>query len=226
MSNILQLQLLNLPKYTKYDKIYYREVDNMQKKKNRKFIILSLILILACCVYLYQSALGKYRKQIEGEVSADIAHWNIKVNNETIGAKKTLTNTITPQYVANNNVKANTIAPGSEAYFDVTIDATDVDTNFNTVITVEPSSDSDVSDLKPTGYIIDPSATNTTITTYSTSISFNTAHNTASKTVRIYFEWFDGSTNLMDNSDDTEVGIASTPNVQLKMTANFTQINT
>ena len=197
----------------------------MEKKKNKKFIILFSILILACCVYLYQSALGKYRKQIEGEVNADVAHWNIKVNNEYIGAKKTLTNSITPSYVSNANVKANTIAPGSEAYFDVVLDASDVDTNFNTTITVEPSSTSDVTDLKPTGYIIDPSASNNTPTAYSTSISFNTTHNTSNKTVRIYFEWFDGVANLMDNSDDTAVGIASAPNVQMKMTANFTQIN-
>ena len=196
-----------------------------EKKKNKKFIILFLILILACCVYLYQSALGKYRKQIEGNVNADIAHWNIILNNEYVGAKKTLTNTINPQYVANANVKANTIAPGSQAYFDVTIDGSDVDTNFNTIITVEPSSTSDVTDLKPVSYIIDPSATNTTTTPYSTSISFNTTHNTSGKVVRIYFEWFDGSTNLMDNDADTTVGIASTPNVQLKMTAQFTQIN-
>ena len=224
MSNILQLIILINKKIIKYDKIYYREVDNMQKKKNKKFIILFLILIMACCVYLYQSALGKYRKQIEGEVSADVAHWNIKLNNEYIGAKKTLTNTITPQYVANNNVKANTIAPGSEAYFDVVIDATDVDTNFNTNIVVESSDTSDVTDLQPTSYIIDP-ANNNTPSTYSSSISFNTTHNTSSVTVRIFFEWFDGATNNMDNADDTTVGIATAPNVQLKMTANFTQIN-
>lgn len=228
MSNSLQLLILIYKKNIKYDKIYYREVDNMQKekekKRNKKIIILSLILILACCVYLYQSALGKYRKQIEGEVNADIAHWNIKVNNESIGAKKTLENSITPQYVANNNVKANTIAPGSQAYFDVIIDATDVDTNFNTNIVVESSDESDVSDLRPVSYIIDP-VNNTTPVTYDSSISFNTPHNTASTTVRIYFEWFDGSTNNMDNAEDTTVGIATAPNVELKMIANFTQVN-
>ncbi len=194
-------------------------------KRNKKFIILFLILIAACFVYLYQSALGKYRKQIEGEVNADIAHWNIKVNNEYIGGRKTLENDIIPTYISNNNVKENTIAPGSEAYFDVIIDATDVDTNFNTTITVEPSDNSNISDLKPTGYIINPSATNTTTTAYTNSISFNTAHNTSNVTIRVYFEWFDGDNNIMDNADDTDVGISSQATAQLKMIANFSQIN-
>ena len=198
---------------------------NNKKKNNKKYTILILLLVFACLIYLYQSALGKYRKQIEGDINANIAHWNIKVNNEYIGAKKTLENIVTPQYVSNTNVKENTIAPGSEAYFDVIIDATDVDTNFNTNITVESSSSSDVTDLKPTSYIINPSSTNTTTTTYTNSISFNTTHNTPSVTVRIYFEWFDGSTNLMNNSDDTDVGISNTALAQLKMTANFSQIN-
>ena len=69
------------------------------KKKDLKFILLFIILVSCCLLYLFQSSYAKYRRKLEGTVSADIASWNIKVNGEDIANKKTLTTTIEPTFL-------------------------------------------------------------------------------------------------------------------------------
>ena len=68
---------------------------------------------------MFQSTYAKYKKQVNSNVNSTIASWNIKINNETINNKKTLTNSITPTFYENEYVKENTLAPGIKGYFDI-----------------------------------------------------------------------------------------------------------
>ena len=52
----------------------------MSRKKDLRFLIIFVVLVSCCLLYLFQSSYAKYRKGVTGEVSADIARWNIKVN--------------------------------------------------------------------------------------------------------------------------------------------------
>ena len=87
------------------------------KKKDLKFIILFIALVSCCLLYLFQSSYAKYRRQITGSVSSDIASWNIKVNGEDIANKKTLTTTIEPTFLETENTKEGVIAPGVTGYY-------------------------------------------------------------------------------------------------------------
>ena len=122
------------------------------KKKDLRFIVLFVVIVGCCLIYLFQSSYAKYRRGISGNVSSDIASWNIKVNGEDIANKKTLTNTIEPTFLESENSAAGVIAPGVEGYYTITIDASDVDVPFECSIRSEVSPDSSVSDLKTLSY--------------------------------------------------------------------------
>ena len=76
-------------------------------KKDLRFIIIFILVVTISFIYLFQSTYAKYKKQVNSNVNSTIASWNIKINNETINNKKTLTNSITPTFYENEYVKEN-----------------------------------------------------------------------------------------------------------------------
>ncbi len=186
-----------------------------EKIKDLKFIIFFLIVIIIAFAYLTQASLAKYRKQTSGDVEATVAKWNIKLNGENI--HRTMTNTITPTLVNNQYTKDGVIAPGSQGYFILEIDATDVDVDFTYTISFE--SLNNLEDIKVTSYVIGG-----TTYTSTTSVTGTITHNTGPTSIRFNFEWYDGNDNIMDNADDTDVAKTS-DTADIKATINFTQIN-
>lgn len=174
----------------------------MKKKNDIKFIIVFIIVASLSLLYLFQASYAKYKKQIDGDVRATIASWNILVNNETIKNKSLLSNYITPVIYSNQYVKNNVLAPGSQGYFEIVINAADVDVDFTYQITGALNVDTDLTDLKLTGYEI---GTNPRVNyDNNTVISGEIAKNTAETKIKVYFEWDDSSTNTMNNARDTE----------------------
>ena len=200
---------------------------NTEKKKDIKFIIIFIIIITLSFTYLFQASYAKYRKQVNAEVDAEIASWNIKINNEDIGKKKTLTNKIEPVFPGDEFTNEGVIAPGSIGYFDLIINATNVDVDFTYELTAEPSTTSSISDLKINSYIINPSATNTTQIPYTngTKLTNTIVRNTPSTTIRMYIEWNDTDGQTMDNSADTDVGVDQNSKALINVTFNFYQKN-
>ena len=170
-------------------------------KKDLRFIIIFVVIICLSFTYLFQTSLAKYRKQISGNVNLEIAKWNIKINDEAIENKKVLTNDIVPVFEGNEYTKDSVLAPGSKGHCDIIIDSTDVDVDFTYEISLVVDENNAVSDLKTTGYIINPSDTNQTIIDYTnqTAITGTIIHNTPSTIIRLYFEWYDEADNEMDN---------------------------
>ena len=117
------------------------------EKKDLKFIIIFILIVCFSFAYLFQATYAKYRKQISTEMDGDIASWNIKVNDEDINGKKTLTNNITPEITSSEYVKDKKIAPGSSGYFTVTIDATNVDVDFKYELTTELNQHTNLTDF-------------------------------------------------------------------------------
>ena len=196
------------------------------KKKDLKFIILFIVLVSCCLLYLFQSSYAKYRRQINGSVSSDIASWNIKVNGEDIANKKTLTTTIEPTFLESENTKEGVIAPGVTGYYTITIDASDVDVNFLCSIHSDVSVDSNVVDLKTLSYAVNPVSDNDEKLTYSadTGIVQQISKNTNQTVFRIYIQW-DDEAGTMDNQADTEVGINDQSTALMKVTLQFSQLN-
>ena len=189
------------------------------EKKDIKFIIIFIFVVGISFIYLFQATYAKYRKQITTEVNANVASWNIKINDEAIANKKKLANSITPIFDENEYVKANTLAPGVTGHFDIIIDSSNVDVDFTYEITASLAEDTDLKDFKITGYELNDSGT---INKYDSSITGDLVKNTKNTKIRFYVAWIDDDTNEMDNSEDTTYAVNHT-NVIYNLTIKFTQ---
>ena len=137
---------------------------------------------------------------------------------------------ITPTIEPNENVKENTVAPTSKGYFDIDIDPTNVDVSFRYTINLEIDNE-DIPDLMITKYTILPNNYQEGDTIEYTTLQENTITNEIIYdnqtenfnfdpfTIRIYFEWYEGEDELMDDEADTQIGEASS-NDELSFTIN------
>ena len=172
----------------------------MGNKKDIKFILVFILIVTISLLYLSRVSYAKYRKQIQANTTATIASWNIKINNESISNKSTLSNYITPTFDTNQYVKAGVLAPGSTGYFDIVIDSLLVDVDFTYEIAGSIHEDTPLSDLVITEYEQGGVRHNYNSTD---KITGEIQKNTASTTIRIFFKWNDEAGQTMDNQQDT-----------------------
>ena len=98
--------------------------------------------------------------------------------------KKTLTNSITPTFYENEYVKENTLAPGIKGYFDINIDSSKVDVDFNYEVNAVLNNSTNLTD-----YELNDSCTKQNFST--TGISNSLPKNTKNTKIRFYVEWID-----------------------------------
>ena len=191
------------------------------KINDKKFLAIFILVVVLSLFYLFQSSYAKYRKQVTGDIQARVANWKIKVNNEDIENKTTLTNRITPILEENEFVSEGVIAPGSTGYFDITINAEEVDVDFNFEITSEVDENTPLLDLIFYKYTIN----DTEYTFEDTGTLTGTINkNTGDTPIRIYFKWNDDATNQMNNQEDTTYGTTEDyENTNVNVTIHFTQ---
>ena len=195
----------------------------MKRNNDLKFLIIFIIVVAISLLYLSQASYAKYRKQVTGRMDATVASWNILVNNEDIKNKTTLTNSITPVFDSNQYVKTGVIAPGSTGYFDITIDATNVDVDFTYEIQSSVDETTPLEDIVFTKYEKDGVEGAFTQTG---KITDEKQKNTGTTSLRIYFKWNDDSTNNMDNQEDTEYASTTAyANTKIKIVIHFAQKN-
>ena len=195
------------------------QAENTSSKKK----ILVFLLLFLICLFLFQEAYAKYRKFATVNVNNTVANWNIKINNEDIRNKTTLTNNITPTINSNANVNDNVLAPGSSGYFDVTIDATNADVSFTYEITIDSLNASTIEDLDINSYAVNDF---TNIQTISNGVVSGTiTHNTPSTVVRVFFSWIDDGTDTMTNQDDTAAATSGTANADILVSFHLTQVS-
>lgn len=193
-------------------------------KKKRLLVVITVLLLLFGSYFLYQDAYAKYRKKVIQNVDISLANWDIKLNNESIAGKDTISSTVIPTFETNEYMAEGVLAPGASGYFDIEIDATDVDVSFNYELTVAVADQEKYPDIVAYGYTIDPD-NNTDISDISGAIiTGDIVHNTPLTKLRIYIKWDDSSTNAMDNAADTALAI-SNASLGMKATFLFSQIN-
>lgn len=196
----------------------------MKKKGFRVFTFLFLCVILLGALYYIPTTYAKYRKKVNGSVNFDMASWHILVNDEDIVGKTQLTNKIIPAFPGDEYTKENVIAPGVVGYYDIIIDPSVTDVSFDYTILSESPSDSSVLDLVTLGYVLNPVTGNEAITPVDVGgITGTLEHNSSALTVRVFVEWDDSDTNIMDNVQDTQVAADSTSKAYLNVTLTFTQ---
>ena len=203
----------------------------------KKFKILLLLISSSFTLGLMSNTYSRYVANTTGDVELVFAKWQILVNNEDITNGTTSTLDITPVIEENQNIEDNTIAPSSKGYFDVNIDPSNVGVSFNYKIDLKVLNE-DMPDLMITKYaILDKDYIDgDEITT--TNIENNIINGTLDFdketenykfepfTIRVYFEWYEGLDEQMNDEQDSKVGNDASINdtkLQIQATINFEQ---
>jgi hypothetical protein len=180
------------------------------------------------------STYSRYVADTTGNIDVLFAKWQILVSDTDVTNGTSSSITFVPTIEANANVASNTIAPSSKGYFDIDINPANVDVSFTYSINLGIENQN-MPDLMITKYAILPSTyiegdpievTNLTNNLITGTLNFD--NNTPSFqfesfTVRVYFEWYEGTGESMNDAADTTVGnTAATENTTFNMNANIT----
>lgn len=205
-----------------------------------KIRLLLFVLFLSLFLVAAKSTYARYATSTTGEANLNMAQWQISVNNQNITENYNTQLSFTPVIEENENVKSGTVAPGFTGYFDIQINPEKVDVSFSYNIMLQLPEDSVVSDLKITHYAIIPSGqddnsiqkipyTGSSIENVLKYDNQTSNFKFSPFTVRVYFEWYDGQDNLMDDAADTEVSqkVNNSEDVNFNILANlsFKQYN-
>ncbi len=183
-----------------------------------KFKILMVISSLAFTLSLMSNTYSRYVADVDGDIELLFAKWQILVNDSDITNNTTTSINITPVMEENINVADNTIAPSSKGYFDIEVDPSNVGVSFNYNITLDVVNEN-LPDLIISKYAILDSdyIEGDQITT--TTILNNIINGTVDYTdtlepfkIRVYFEWYEGADEVMDDTTDTNIGYEATLN--------------
>ena len=185
----------------------------------KKFFILILAFIsLVFSFNMVKSTYAKYVTSSNKTTDVNLAKWDILVNGEYIKSSKTLSATLTPNFESSQYTADGYLAPGTKAYFDIIVDNTYVDVDYNYVASVASVEESNLKDLKITKigiYDVDASENPIVDTTKDQEITGVQANvngywtqgvNATKYCIRVYVEWYDGTGEQMDDDDDTKVG--------------------
>ena len=140
------------------------------------------------------------------------------INRQDVLSSSNFSNTIKPIFVDNENIKPGVIAPTSEGYFDLLIDASGTDVSYTETITVANAANNKVTDLKITGYQVNGGDI----------VEFDEATNVISKdhllsdtdkvnSYRIFIKWYDGEGENMDNQADTQASLKDTAKINVNV---------
>lgn len=169
------------------------------KSRGTKRLIrfLGFYLILAFFLLFY-STFARYTTIVKNESTVPIANWQIKVNNNDILNGGTLTNKI-ELIPSTQTTTDNKLAPGQNGYFDIIINPEGTDVAIEYIVNLNTTN-------LPSGIIL------TTYEILNENISANIENNqiegkinlqqmqqltsSDAKTIRVYWEWADGSTDI------------------------------
>ena len=204
----------------------------------KKFKILLVIMSLAVTLSIMSNTFSRYVSGATGNIDMAFSKWQILVNQVDITNGSSSSIDLVPVIEENDNVATNTVAPGTKGYVDIDIDPTNVDVSFNYKIDLAVKNE-EVKDLIITKYaILDSNYIEgdqiDTIPILNNSIEQDLIYDKTTEnfkfepfTMRIYFEWYEGADEQMDDTLDTEVGKkAASEDTPLEITAtiNFEQI--
>lgn len=178
-----------------------------------KFKILLIISSLALTLSLMSNTYSRYVADVDSNIDLLFAKWQILVNENDITNNTTTSINITPVMEENVNVAENTVAPSSKGYFDIDIDPSNAGVSFDYSINLNIE-DENMPDLMISKYAVldkdyneGDQITTTTIlnNTIDGTVDYNaTAHEPF--TVRVFFEWYEGVDEKMDDEADTNIG--------------------
>ena len=190
----------------------------------KKRLILLVVLSIILCLFFVQESLAKYITAADETANISIARWKILVNDEDIRDENTVNTVINPVFLGNDNIAENIIAPTSEGYFDLIIDAREADVSFKYKISMSVNQNSSVKDLVATKYVVnggEPITMDINNQTIENTVLYG--NNNSTINIRVYIVWNDGDGSVMDNSADT-LATTSGNSAMMNVSLNFTQV--
>lgn len=192
---------------------------------NKKITIPLCIICFLLCLFFIEDTYAKYITSTNESASMNIARWRILVNNKDIRENSTTNAVITPIFNGNDNINSGIIAPNSEGYFDLIIDATEADVSFKYKIEISVNQNSPVKDLITTKYIID-NGNEIPLERDNATIENTVLHKDNTKPINIivYIKWDDSNEATMDNDADTEATKQVDNPAKMDVKLSFTQL--
>ena len=190
----------------------------------KKRLILLVVLSIILCLFFVQESLAKYITAADETANISIARWKILVNDEDIRDENAVNTVINPVFLGNDNIAENIIAPTSEGYFDLIIDAREADVSFKYKISMSVNKNSSVKDLVATKYVVnggEPITMDINNQTIENTVLYG--NNNSTINIRVYIVWNDGDGSLMDNSADT-LATTSGNSAMMNVSLKFTQV--
>lgn len=197
-----------------------------------KFKILAVLVSLSLTLCFMSNTYSRYVANTTGNVEVQFAKWQILVNENDITTSSSSSIELTPVVEQNQYVADNKVAPSSKGYFDIDIDPTNVEVSFDYSISLTIEN-TNIPDLMITKYsIVDSSydedkdelqINNIKDNTITGSLTYdNKTENFKFEpfTIRIYFEWYEGTDETMNDLADSEVGNEAS-NHSLRLNANI-----
>lgn len=186
--------------------------ERYKTKGKRRFIRFIIFYLFFAILLIMTSTFSRYATIQEGQPKAYIANWAVKINNEDITNKTTLSNVITlvPDSMKETTTD-NKIAPGKYGHFDLIINPT------GTEVAVEYTISLDVTNL-PQGIVLtnyeiieDSIFQSFTDTNIVGEINLSNKEQALSendkKTIRVYWEWKEDSTYIPTEDDSYDISV-------------------
>ena len=205
---------------------------------SRKFKVLLVIISLSLTLSLMSNTYSRYVADTTSDIELQFANWQILVNENDITNNSASSINIVPILEENNNIATNSIAPTSKGYFDIEIDPSNVEVSFDYQINFELLNDN-MPDLLISKYaLLDSNYVEgdslTTIPITDNQINNLLTYDNSTENfrfepfkVRIYFEWYEGQDENMNDEADAQIGNEAATNdtkLQIKTTISFSQI--
>ncbi len=193
-------------------------------KKKKKIVLLLACISLMICIGATATTYAKYYTRTDGHIGSNIKKWAIKVNNESVKQGQTLSQPITAIFDVEEHVALDKMAPGSQGYFQIEIDYSEIDLSFRYEISIEENAaltDIAIYKLEVDGIEI-PSTNGLNI---SNDVLITDEDPDKIKQVKVYIKWNDDSNNgaTMDNEADTQVP-ATTETIDFNVGIKLTQL--
>lgn len=204
---------------------------------NKKIKIILILLTLSVTLSFMSDTYSRYVVDTTGNLELSFAKWQILVNENDITGGTVSNIEITPVIEESENVKTNTIAPSSKGYFDILVNPSNVEVSFDYIVNIKLLNEN-MPDILISKYaILDANyKEGDTITTSNIEnseikgslIYDNNAENFSYTpfTIRVYFEWFEGENEQMDNEADTEISkdaLENNTKLQIEASIKFEQ---
>lgn len=198
---------------------------------NSKLKLLLIVIPICLSLSLMSNTYSRYVADTKGNIEMLFAKWQILVNENDITNNTISEVIINPVIEENENIENNKIAPSSKGYFDIDINPSNIEVSFNYKINLNIINEN-IPDLIISKYaILDSNYTegdnlnliNIENNTITGSLSYdNTITDFEFKpfTIRIYFEWYEGENESMNDSEDTTIA-NNAENSKLEIKANI-----